>query len=102
MQPYKLFNVPFTATTDVILFKQLLVGKGFVNTALTGSTALNLILSPFSYYWATAAAAIAAAGFFDIAGLIVIIPGNQIAIGATSALTAATWDCSLIWEETNV
>ena len=72
---------------------------GFVNTALTGSTALNLILSPFTYYWATAAGAVFVPGLFDVNGLIIVQPGNQIAIGATSALTSATWDVSMIWEE---
>ena len=74
------------------------VAKGFVNVALTGSTALVQILSPFTYYW-PAAAALMAAGYIDIAGAIIVIPGNQIAIGATAALTSATWDVTMIWEE---
>lgn len=75
------------------------VVKGFSNTVLTGSTALSLILSPATYYWATGAGAFAFNGYTDINGAILVIPGNQIAIGATSALTSATWDVSLIWEE---
>jgi hypothetical protein len=35
---------------------------GFVNAAMTGSTALNLALPLFTYYWATAAAAFASPG----------------------------------------
>lgn len=75
------------------------VARGFVNAVLTGSTALNLIMSPWMYYWATGAGAIAAPGFVELAGMIQVIPGNQVAIGATSALTSATWDVSLLWEE---
>jgi hypothetical protein len=75
------------------------IGRGFVNTVLTGSSALNMILSPATYYWATAAGAFVAPSYFDVAGLVVALPGNQLAIGATSALTSATWDVTLIWEE---
>lgn len=74
-------------------------GVGFVNTALTGSTALSHVLTLNSYYWATAAAAWAAPAFFDIGGLIELPPGNQVAVGASAALTSATFDCSLIVEE---
>lgn len=72
---------------------------GFVNTALTGSTALTLALPLAHYYWATAAAAFFGPGLFDIGGAILIAPGNQVALGATAALTSATWDVTLIWEE---
>jgi hypothetical protein len=74
-------------------------GVGFVNAALTGSTALSLVLPLGSYYWATAAAAFITPLMFDIAGLVLIAPGNQVAFGATVALTSATYDVSMIWEE---
>lgn len=73
--------------------------RGFANTALTGSTALGLLLPLASYYWATAAAAVIAPSYFDIGGLLIATPGNQIALGGTAALTSATYDVSLIWEE---
>lgn len=73
--------------------------KGFANAALTGSTALNLLMSPTTYYWATAAGAIFGQMYTHFEGLIIIAPGNQVAMGATSALTSATWDVSLIWDE---
>lgn len=73
-------------------------GVGFVNTALTGSTALNLVLPLGSYYWATAAAAVIAPTFFDVKGLVLVAPGNQMAFGATVALTSATYDVSMLWE----
>lgn len=72
---------------------------GFSNTALTGSTGLNLLMSLWNYYWATAAGAIMGDSLFDIAGQIIIVPGNEIAFGASAALTSATFDVSLIWEE---
>ena len=75
------------------------VGVGFSNAALTGSTALTLVHPLGAYYWATAAAAFQAPMFFDIGGLVVITPGNQVALGATAALTSATYDVALTWEE---
>jgi hypothetical protein len=74
-------------------------GVGFSNAALTSSTALSHAMTLNSYYWATAAGAWAAPAFFDIGGLLVIPPGNQVAVGGSAALTSATFDCSLIFEE---
>jgi hypothetical protein len=71
----------------------------FLNTALTGSTALALALPLGSYYWATAAGAIIAPTFFDVAGLVVAAPGNQFTFGGTAALTSATYDVAAYWEE---
>jgi len=75
------------------------IGLGFSNTALTNSTTLNLAMSLNLYYWATAAGAIAAQGFVDLNGLIVLMPGMQAAIGASVVPTSTTWDASLWWEE---
>jgi len=75
------------------------VALGFANAVLTGSTALNLLQPIFTYYWATAAGAITGGGFFELNGMYIVSPGNQIALGATAALTSATYDVSLIWEE---
>lgn len=74
-------------------------GLGFVNTALTSSTALNLALPLYTYYWATAAAAFAAPAMFDVGGLIVVPPGNQVALGLTTVPTSVTCDVSMFWEE---
>ncbi len=74
-------------------------GIGFANAALTGSTALSYLATPFSYYWATAAGAVDISQFVDLSGLFIVAPGNQIAIGASAALTSATWDISMVWEE---
>jgi hypothetical protein len=73
--------------------------KGFVNTALTGSTALALALPLFTYYWATAAGAIMSPGMFDIGGIVLAAPGNQIALGLTVVPTSTTVDAALYWEE---
>lgn len=77
------------------------VAAAFVNTALTGSTALTNILSLGSYYWATAAGAAQVSGpsLIDLGGLILLAPGNQAAFGFSAALTSATWFASLTWEE---
>jgi hypothetical protein len=76
--------------------------KGWVNAATTGSTAIGQLFPVASYYWATAASALLAGTFFDVAGMAICIPGNMIALGATAALTAATWDATLIWEEIGI
>lgn len=72
---------------------------GFVNTALTGSTALNLSLPLHTHYWATAAGAISSPGFFDIGALLFCVPGNQVAIGVTTVPTTVTVDIAMYWEE---
>jgi hypothetical protein len=73
--------------------------KGFVNTALTGSTAVGQILPLATYYWATAASALLTPVFCDVGGLVIVAPGNMAALGGTAALTSATYDATVIWEE---
>lgn len=75
------------------------VAKGFTNVALTGSTALQLALSLFTHYWATAAAAFSTPGLFDIGGIVVAPPGGQICMGLTVVPTSVTVDGVLYWEE---
>lgn len=75
------------------------VGLGFSNAALTGSTALNLALPLTSYFWGTSVGVSTSTALVDLAGLIVLMPGMQAAIGATVALSTITWDVSLWWEE---
>jgi hypothetical protein len=75
------------------------IAIGFANAALTGSTALSYLASPFAYYWATAAGAVDINNFFDLSGMFIVAPGNQLTIGASAALTSATWDVSWVWEE---
>jgi hypothetical protein len=88
-----------TSPKNALTFASGGVGLGFSNAALTSSTALNLALALNGYYWATAAGAYANQGFIDLAGLIVLAPGMQAAIGATVVPTSTTWDASLWWEE---
>ena len=78
------------------------VALGFNNTALTSSTALLLLFPVFTYYWATAAGAFAAPGYFDVGGTVMVAPGNQVAFGATTALTSAVWDVAMTWEEISI
>lgn len=78
------------------------VAKASSNAATTSTTAVTAngpIWNVGSYYWATAAAATLAPLVSDIAGLIVCAPGNLVALGGSAALTSATYDVSLIWEE---
>lgn len=75
------------------------IAKASSNAATTSTTAVSLLLPVASYYWATAAAAFANPSMFDIAGSIVCAPGNLVAFGASAALTSATYDVALLWEE---
>jgi hypothetical protein len=88
-----------TQPKNALTFASGGVGLGFSNAALTGSTALNLALALNGYYWATAAGAYANQGFVDLGGLIVLMPGMQVALGASVVPTSTTWDASLWWEE---
>lgn len=74
-------------------------GVGFSNTAMTGSTAITVALPLFTHYWATAAAAFASPGFFDIGGLVVATPGVLVALGLTVIPTSLTADAAIYWEE---
>ncbi len=70
-----------------------------VNMLTMRSTAIGQVMPLATYYWATAAAAFMAPTTFDIAGMVIVVPGNLVALGATAALTSATWDATLVWEE---
>lgn len=72
------------------------------NAATTSTTAIPQILPIGTYYWATAAGAILAPISFDVAGMIIVAPGNLLALGATAALTSATFDATLVWDEVSV
>lgn len=72
---------------------------GSSNAATTSTTAVALTMPLASYYWATAAGAVLAPSLFDIGGAVVCAPGNLVALGATAALTSATYDVSMLWEE---
>lgn len=91
-----------TKTTPTNAYSQVASGSavlGFVNTALTSSTALNLALPLATYYWATAASAFFAGGQFDLAGLIFAPPGNEIALGLSTVPGSDTHDVAMYWEE---
>lgn len=91
-----------TRTNPTNMLSLALAGSaaaGFVNTGLTSSTALNQLFPVASYYWATAAGAFLASDWIDFGGAIIAIPGNQITLGGTAALTSATYDATLVWEE---
>lgn len=86
-------------TNALSLVAQGSAGRGHVNTALTGSTALALALGLYTHYWATAAAAFSSPGMFDVGGLVLAAPGNQIAVGLTVVPTSVTVDVAMWWEE---
>ena len=76
------------------------VSKGFVNTAMTSSTAINLVSGLSAFWWATAAAgALASSGIIDLAGIAVATPGVLVALGARTVPTSTTTDAFLMWEE---
>lgn len=91
-----------TITVPTNNFSQLNSGSsmvGFVNTALTGSTALKLALPLFRYAWITGAGAYQAPAFADVGGLLIAAPGNEIAVGAAATGTSLTVNISMFWEE---
>lgn len=91
-----------TPTNMYTLVKSGSVALGSSNAATTSTTAISAngpLYNIGTYYWATAAGAIAGPLLADIAGSIVCAPGNLIALGGTAALTSATYDVSMIWEE---
>jgi len=76
------------------------IAKGFVNTAMTSSTAINLVTGLSAFWWATAAAgAMASSGIVDLAGITVAIPGVLVALGVRTVPTSTTTDAFLMWEE---
>ena len=74
---------------------------GFSNTALTGSTALAvaLPLNAFHLIGATPVSESNLLSLYDVAGLVLATPGNQIAIGVTTVPTGLTCDLAMYWEE---
>lgn len=92
-----------TAPTNMYtLQKSGSVALGSSNAATSSSTAISgngPLANIGTYYWATAAAAFVGPLHYDIAGMIVCAPGNLVALGGTAALTSATYDASLVWEE---
>jgi hypothetical protein len=70
------------------------------NVATTSSTALNYIKTIGTYYWATAAGAFLEQPIeVDIAGSILIVPGNMVALGAVTIPTSMTNDAAIFWDE---
>src|SRR5213594_591951 len=92
-----------TVTSPTNMASQQLTGsaaKGFVNTATTSSTAINLVTGLSSFWWATAAAgAQMSNGLIDLAGIIVATPGILVALGVRTVPTSTTTDAFLMWEE---
>lgn len=74
---------------------------GFSNTTLTGSTALTvaLPLNAFHIIGATPVSESNMPGLYDVGGIVIATPGNQIAIGVTTVPTGLTCDLALYWEE---
>jgi hypothetical protein len=73
---------------------------GFVNTALTGSTALTNQFPLLTRSVGAAAAEGGLPGLIDLAGIPAVAPGNLAALGQALAGPATyTGDWALIWEE---
>ena len=88
-----------TSPKNALTFASGGVGLGFSNTAMTGSTALNYFLTTNAYFWGTSVGQYHALTFTDLNGLLVLMPGMQMAIGSTVAITTVQFEVSLIWEE---
>jgi hypothetical protein len=91
-----------TATTPTNLLTLQTGGSvmvGSSNAATTSTTAVALVLPLGSFYQTATATALTYNALIDVAGIVVCQPGNLIALGATAALTSATYDVSMVWEE---
>ena len=80
------------------------MAKGFVNTALTGSTALTALLTGLATIIAVSNATIEVGAtltesWVDIGGLLVAIPGNEVAVGLVTVPASVVVDATLFWEE---
>ena len=93
-----------TQTAATSLYSQAATGaQGYamVNVANTAALATTL-RRPSVSVGLTAATAVTDVGVFvdDIKGLIVLPPGGYLAWGIAAALTAGSFDASLLWAET--
>lgn len=88
-----------TSPKNSLTFASGGVGLGFVNTALTGSTALNYFCTTNAYFWGTSVGQFHALTYTDMNGILVLMPGMQMAIGSSVAITTVTFEASMIWEE---
>ena len=98
--PTGTLTVPFNAYS---LQQAGSVAKAFVNTAMTGSTALTGGPIPVMSGGLTAAVAVTnvTMGSLTEDGLLMVAPGNLAALGETSgALVAAKVHCAVLWAET--
>ncbi len=80
------------------------IAKGFVNTALTGSTALTLALGGLSTIAAVSNATVEVAfqishSWIEVAGMLNAIPGNEVTIGVRTVPGSLAVDATIIWEE---
>jgi len=78
------------------------VATGYLNTALTSNTIQNAIFTlPLVSIGLTAATAVVNAmpAFYDLAGSVIVAPGNILTLGVSATLTAAKVDSTFIWEE---
>jgi hypothetical protein len=95
--PTGVFVNPFSAST---LQASGSKARAVNNAAMTSSSALNYIKTIGTYYWATAAGAFLEAPIeTDVAGSVLVMPGNIVALGAASVPTSMTNDASLFWDE---
>lgn len=96
-------NPTGTQTNPTSMLTQLAAGsaaRGFVNTAMTSSTAVTIVGAFTSSWWATAAAGSATSGGFEeLGGLVVAQPGVLVALGLRTIPTSVTVSVGLYWEE---
>ena len=94
-----------TVTVPINMYSQVAGGsvtKGFVNTALTSQTGtLNLIRGILGggANPGTTAPSTTATAIDPVDGVIVVAPGNMVAIGSRTTLAAGSIDYSILWEE---
>ena len=81
------------------------IATGFVDVALTSSTAMNYLLTMGNYYWGASggdASFLSQPNTYNADGCIIVPPAAALAIGAVTIPTSMTNDAWLIWSEVSI
>jgi membrane-associated protease RseP (regulator of RpoE activity) len=94
-----------TAPTNMLTYAASgSIAKAFSNTPLTGSTALSIAIAGLATALSVSNATVEigstlTSSWVDVAGTLVAIPGNEIAVGLVTVPGSIAVDATIIWEE---
>lgn len=76
------------------------IAKAYQNVALTSSTALTFLEPLGAHAWYSGVGVVLSPPLtWEHAGSIIVVPGNMLALGATTIPTSMTNDATLVWAE---